>query len=52
MLNSEIHKGINSVQNKEELPQKWKEPIILPIPKEGGKTKCSIYKWISPLSAA
>jgi len=35
---SEIHKLINSTWNKEELPKKWKESIILPIYKKGDKT--------------
>jgi hypothetical protein len=38
---SEIHKLINSIWNKEELPEQWKEPIIVPIYK-GDKTDCSI----------
>jgi hypothetical protein len=27
----EIHKLINSVWNKEELPEQWKESIIVPV---------------------
>jgi hypothetical protein len=27
---SEIHKHINSIQNKEELPKQWKESLIVP----------------------
>jgi hypothetical protein len=30
-LCSEIHRLINSIWTKEELPQQWKESIILPI---------------------
>jgi hypothetical protein len=37
-LCSEIHKLICSVWIKEELPQHWKESIIVPIYKNGGKT--------------
>jgi hypothetical protein len=37
-LLSEIHNLINSIWNKEELPQQWKESIIVPIYKKGGKT--------------
>jgi len=44
-----IHKLINSVQNKEELPQQWKESIIVPIFKKGDKTDCSNYKGLSLL---
>jgi hypothetical protein len=34
MLCSEIHKFICSIWNKEELPQQWKESIIIPIHKK------------------
>jgi hypothetical protein len=34
-LRSEIHKLNNSVWNKEELPDQWKESIIVPIYKKG-----------------
>jgi hypothetical protein len=30
-LCSEIHTFINSIWNKEELPQQWKESIIVPV---------------------
>jgi hypothetical protein len=42
-IRSEIHKLINSVWNKEELPKQWKDPIIVPIYKKGDKTDCSNY---------
>jgi hypothetical protein len=42
-LCSEIHKLICSIWNKEELPQQWKESIIIPIYKKGDKTDCSYY---------
>jgi hypothetical protein len=35
---SEIHRLICSIWNKEELPQQWKESIIVPIYKKGDKT--------------
>jgi hypothetical protein len=35
---SEIHKRLHSIWNKEELPQQWKESIIVPIYKKGDKT--------------
>jgi hypothetical protein len=35
---SEIHRLIHSIWNKEEVPQQWKESIIVPIYKKGGKT--------------
>ena len=34
----EIHKLIISIWNKEELPEEWKESIIVPIYKKGDKT--------------
>jgi hypothetical protein len=36
-LPSEIHKLVNSIWNKEELPEQWKESIIVPIYKKGDK---------------
>jgi hypothetical protein len=44
-----IHKRINSMSNKEELPEEWKESIIVPIYKNGDKTNCSNYRGISLL---
>jgi len=46
-IRSEIHKLTNSVWNKEELPEQWKEPVVLPIYKKGDKTDCSNYRGIS-----
>jgi hypothetical protein len=42
-----IHKLIISIWNKEELPEKWKESIIVPIYKKGDETDCSNYRSIS-----
>jgi hypothetical protein len=42
-LNSNIHKLINSIWNKEEFPEQWKESIILPVYKKGDKTDFSNY---------
>jgi hypothetical protein len=50
ILLSEIHKLINSVWNKEELPDQWKESIIVPIHKKSDKTDCNNYQGISLLS--
>jgi len=36
-----IHKLIISIWNKEELPEEWKESIIVPIHKKGNKTDCN-----------
>jgi hypothetical protein len=40
-LHSEIHELIHSIWNKEEMPQKWKEPTII-VP--GDKTDYSNYQ--------
>ena len=49
---SEIHKLINSILNKEELPEQCKESIIVPICKKADKTDCSNYRGMSLLSTA
>jgi hypothetical protein len=38
ILRSKIHKLINSIWDKEELPDQWKESIIVPIHKKVDKT--------------
>jgi hypothetical protein len=45
----EIQKLINYIWNREELPQQWKEYVIIPIYKKGDKTYHSNYKGISLL---
>jgi hypothetical protein len=45
-LSSELHILICSIWNKEELPQQWKESIIVPIHKRGDKTDCNTYRGI------
>jgi hypothetical protein len=40
---SEIYKLISSLWNKEELPQQWKECIIVPIYKKDDETDCNNY---------
>ena len=37
------------IRNKEELPEEWKESIIVPIYKKGEETNCSNYRDISLL---
>jgi hypothetical protein len=49
-LCSHIHKFICSVWNKEELPQQWKESIIVPIHKKSDTTDCNNYRGVSLLS--
>ena len=36
--------------NSEELPEEWKESVIVPIHKKGDKTECNNYRGISLLS--
>jgi len=48
---SESHELINSIRNKEELREKWKELIIVPTYKKGDKTGCNNYGGISLLSS-
>jgi hypothetical protein len=42
-------KLINSVWNKEELPDQWKESVIVPVHKNGDKTDCNNYRGVSLL---
>jgi hypothetical protein len=52
ILRSKIHKLIKSIWNKEELPDQWKESIIVPLHKKGDKTDCSNYRGRSLLSTS
>ena len=45
----QIHKLIFSIWNKEELPEEWKESIIVPMHKKGNKTDCNSCRGISLL---
>jgi hypothetical protein len=47
ILRSEIYILIRSICSKEELPQQWKESIIVAIYKKGDKTDCNNYRGIS-----
>jgi hypothetical protein len=38
-----IHTHINSIWNREELPDQWKESITIPVYKKGNKTDFSNY---------
>jgi len=49
-IRSVIHNLINSIWNKEELPEEWMELIIAPVYKKGDKTDCNNYIYISLLS--
>ena len=44
-----IHKLIIAIWNKEELPEEWKESVIVHIHKKGDKTECNNYRGISLL---
>ena len=48
-IHYEIHKHILSLCNMEELPEEWKESIIVPMYKKGHKTDCSNYRSTSLL---
>jgi hypothetical protein len=52
MLLSAIHKLINSIWNEEQLPDQWKESIIVPVYKKGDKTDCNNNRGISLLSTS
>jgi len=47
MIHSEIHELMNSIWNKEELSEEWRESIIVPIYKMGDKPDCSNYRSLS-----
>ena len=49
-IRCEFHILIIYILNKEELPEEWKESIIVPVSKIGDKTDCSNYRGISLLS--
>jgi sorting nexin-29 len=44
-----IHKLIIAIWNKEELPEEWKESVLVPIHKKGDKRDCNNYRGISIL---
>jgi hypothetical protein len=54
-INSPVHIFtylLKSIWNKEELPQQWKESVIVTIHKKGDKTDCDNYQGLSLLSTA
>ena len=50
-IRSDIHKLIYSIWNKEELPEEWKELIMVPIYKQSAETNCSNNSELPLLSA-
>jgi hypothetical protein len=52
ILCSKIHKLINSIWNKEELADQWKESVIVQIYKKGDKTDSSNYCGITLVSTS
>jgi hypothetical protein len=50
IIRSENHKLTISIWNKEELPEEWKDSVIVPVYKKGDKRDCSNYQGISLLS--
>ena len=45
----EIYTLIISIWNRQELPEEWKESIIVPIQTQGDRADCSNYRGISQL---
>jgi hypothetical protein len=50
IIRSETHQLIISIWNKEELPEEWKESVIVPIYIKGDKIDCINYRGTSLLS--
>jgi hypothetical protein len=47
-----IHKLVNSIWNKDELPEQWKESVIVPVHKKDDKTDCNNYREVLLLSTS
>jgi hypothetical protein len=47
-----IHELKHSILNKEELPQQWKEFVLVPVCRNGDKIDCRNYRGISLLPTA
>jgi hypothetical protein len=45
-IRCEIHKLVISIWNEEELPEEWKESIIVPIYEKDDKTYYSNYRGV------
>jgi hypothetical protein len=46
IIRYEIYELIISIRNEEEMPEEWKESIIVPVYKKGNETNCSNYRGI------
>jgi hypothetical protein len=44
-----LQEVIIAIWNKKELPEEWKESVIVPIHKKGDKAECNNYRGISLL---
>lgn len=51
-LHQQIHQLIICIWNEEQIPEAWKESIIIPIHKKGDKLKCTNYRGISLIDSA
>ena len=49
IIHIEIHKLINSIWNKEKLPEQWKGSIIVPVCKNGDGTDWSNYNFVKDI---
>jgi hypothetical protein len=49
-MRSELNKLSNSIRNKEELSDQWKDAIVVPVDKKSDKTDCSNRGGISLIS--
>ena len=51
-LQEKLHELIVDIWKKEQMPQNWKDAIIVPIFKKGRRKECGNYRGISLLSTA
>lgn len=51
-LYERMYQLVKTIWNKEEIPSKWKESIVIPLHKKGDKMQCNNYRGISLLPTA